>query len=269
MKNYICLTCGIQFAASEQPPDQCPICEDDRQYVNAQGQSWTTLAELQTDRHNLIKPLEAGLTGIGTEPRFAIGQRALLVQTPQENILWDCISLVDEATVTAIQALGGVAAMAVSHPHFYSSMVEWSHALGHVPIYLHAANRPWVMRPDPAIVFWEGETYSPLEGITLIHCGGHFEGSTVLHWAAGAEGQGALLTADTIYVASDRRYVSFMHSFPNLIPLPASAVRGIVAAVEPFAFERIYGGWFETVVATDGKAAVKRSAERYIKAIQG
>jgi hypothetical protein len=102
----------------------------------------------------------------------------------------------------------------------------------------------------------------------LIRCGGHFPGGTVLHWAAGAEGRGALLSGDILQVVSDRRYVSFMYSYPDLIPLPASAVRRIVAAVEPFQFDRIYGGWWGRAVATDAKAAVARSAERYIAAIE-
>ncbi|MBX0330447.1 hypothetical protein K2Z83_22575, partial [Oscillochloris sp. ZM17-4] len=145
---------------------------------------------------------------------------------------------------------------------------EWSRAFD-APIFLHADNRPWVMRPDPAITFWEGETYAPLPGLTLIRCGGHFPGSSVLHWADGADGRGALFTGDTMMVVSDRRYVSFMYSYPNLIPLSPSGVRRIVAAVEPFAFDRIYGSWDGKIVASDAKAAVHRSAERYIAHLQG
>jgi glyoxylase-like metal-dependent hydrolase (beta-lactamase superfamily II) len=163
--------------------------------------------------------------------------------------------------------LGGISAIAFSHPHYYSTMVEWSSAFDHAPIYIHAGDREWVMRPDPAIRFWEGETCQLQDGITLIHCGGHFAGSAVLHWAAGAGGRGALLTGDTIYVVTDRRYVSFMYSFPNLIPLSVPAVRKIVDAVEPFAYERLYSAWFDKVVLMDAKQAVRRSAERYIKAI--
>ena len=267
MSNFICITCGTQFAATEQPPEHCPICEDERQYINWNGQQWTTLDALRSERHNVLKWEEPNLLGIGSEPGFAIAQRALLVQAPDGNILWDCISLVDDETVTAIQALGGIKAIAISHPHFYSAMVEWSRAFGNIPIYLHAANREYVMRPDPAIVFWESETHALGVGITLVRCGGHFAGSTVLHWAAGAEGRGALLTGDTIYVVSDRRYVTFMYSYPNSIPLAAPAVQRIVQAVEPFAYDRLYSAWAGRVVASDAKAAVIRSAERYIRAI--
>ncbi len=118
-------------------------------------------------------------------PGFAIGQRALLVRTPNGNVLWDCISLLDEDTVEAVQKLGGISAIAVSHPHTVGSLVEWSHAFDYAPIYWHADNRRWVMRPDRAFEFWEGETCPLMDGITLVRCGGHFEGSTVLHWAAG------------------------------------------------------------------------------------
>src|SRR5436190_391043 len=128
MENFICKTCGTQFAATEQPPAHCPICEDERQYIGWQGQQWTTLADLRADHRHVIKTAEPNLIEIGTEPVFAIGQRALLVQAPGGNVLWDCLTLIDDATVAAVQALGGIAAIAISHPHYYSSMVEWSHA---------------------------------------------------------------------------------------------------------------------------------------------
>lgn len=268
MANYICTTCGAQFAATDDTPTHCPICRDERQYVNPNGQQWTTLEELQQNYHNAIKPVEPRLTGIDTHPTFAIGQRAMLVQTPQGNILWDCISLIDEPTVAAVNALGGIKAIAISHPHYYSSLVEWSHAFD-APVYLHAADREWVTRPDPAIQFWEGDTKSLVEGVTLIHTGGHFAGSSVLHWAGGAEGRGVLLTGDTIQVMADRRYVSFMYSYPNMIPLPAAAIKRIVEAVEPYQFDRIYGAWWDKVVSSDAKASVERSAKRYIQAIEG
>ncbi|MCB0171741.1 MAG: MBL fold metallo-hydrolase [Anaerolineae bacterium] len=267
MPNFICVTCGVQFAATDAPPQDCPICQDERQYVNWNGQQWTTLEALQNGRHNAVKSVESGLTGIGTDPRFAIGQRALLIQSAHGNILWDCISLIDAATIAAINELGGVTAMAISHPHFYSSMVEWSRAFD-VPVYLHVDNRPYVMRPDAAIEFWEGETRVLNPEVTLIRCGGHFPGSTVLHWT-GADGQGVLLTGDTIQVVQDRRYVSFMYSYPNLIPLPAAKVRRIVAAVEPYPFDRLYGGWWDLRIATDAKAAVSHSADRYCRIIEG
>jgi glyoxylase-like metal-dependent hydrolase (beta-lactamase superfamily II) len=267
VENYICETCGTQQAASAQPPAHCAICEDARQYIGWQGQRWTTLAALSRDHHNRVQLEEPGLTGIGTEPAFAIGQRALLVQTPAGNVLWDCITLLDAATIAAVRALGGIRAIAISHPHYYASMVEWARAFD-APVYLHAGDREWVLRPDPAILFWEGEEQRLWDDLTLIRCGGHFPGSTVLHWPAGAAGRGALLTGDTLMVASDRRYVSFMYSFPNYVPLSAPAVQRVVAALEPWPFDRIYGAWWDRVVADDARAAVARSAARYLAAIQ-
>lgn len=266
MPHYLCLTCGVQFSESNEPPAHCPICEDERQYIGWQGQRWTTLEQLRADHHSLIKTEESGLIGIGMEPAFAINQRAQVVQTPHGNVLWESTSLIDEAAIAQVKSLGGLTAIALSHPHYYSAMVEWSHAFD-VPIYIHAGDRQWVVRPDPAIVFWEGDRHSLNPDLTLIHCGGHFAGSAVLHWRSGADGRGVLLAGDTIYVVSDRRWVSFMRSYPNHIPLSASAVKQIMAAVEPFAFDRIYSAWFDRTLLTDAKAALHRSAERYIRAI--
>jgi hypothetical protein len=270
MDHHICVTCGAQYVAATEPPAHCRICEDERQYVGHEGQHWTTLAELAREHRNAVEPIDPGLTGFATEPRFAIGQQAHLIETPAGNVLWNCISLIDDDTVAAIEGRGGLAAIAVSHPHFFTGVAEWSRAFG-VPIFLHADDRAWVTRPDEAITFWEGDTADPLpgSGLTLIRCGGHFRGSCVLHWAAGAGGAGALLTGDTIQVVADRRWVSFMESYPNLIPLGASAIRNIVAAVEPYRFERLYGGWTGSVVTSGAKEAVRRSAERYLDRIGG
>ena len=267
MHNYICITCGHQFTESEGSPDRCPICEDDRQFVNPQGQSWTTLDELARVHHNVLRPLEAGLTGIGTEPKFAIGQRALLLQASRGNVLWDCVSLIDDSTIEAVENLGGISSLAMSHPHLFGSMVEWSRAFGNAPIYLHADHRPWVQRSDPVIEFWEGETLDLKEGVTLRRCGGHFEGSTVLLWPDGGNGHGVLLTGDTMYVSPDRRHVSFMYSYPNFIPLPASTVDRIVDSVMQLRFDRIYGHFFGLDIEADAKRVVQTSAERYKRAI--
>jgi hypothetical protein len=268
LTKYVCVTCGTQFADTPKEPDTCPVCDDDRQYVGPHGQQWTTLERLQEDHHTVFKPIEAGLTGVGVDPSFGIGQRALLVETPEGNVLWDCISLIDRATVAAVRDLGGIGAIAISHPHYYTSMVEWSRTFN-APIFLHAEERGWVMRPDDSVVFWEGETYPLLGGTTLIRCGGHFPGSLVLHWPAGCEGQGAMLTGDTIQVVADRRFVSFMYSYPNQIPLPSSAIRRITSAVEPFAYDRIYGAWWPAVIPSGARAAVIRSADRYVAALEG
>lgn len=233
MEHWICVTCGAQFAASQEPPAGCPICLDQRQYVGQQGQQWTTLARMRQEGYqNSITEEEPSLTGIVTQPSFAIGQRALLVQTDQGNVLWDCITYLDDQTVQAVQALGGISAIAASHPHLYGSMIEWAERF-QARIYLHEADRRWVMRPDERITFWSGETLPLLDDLTLIRLGGHFPGSTVLHWPQGAEGRGTLLTGDTIYVVADRAWVSFMYSYPNLIPLPAREIRRMRDAIAP------------------------------------
>ena len=261
---FICVTCGTQYPPSAHPPAVCAICGDERQYVGAGGQRWTDLEALRATHRNVFQRLEPDLMGIGTEPRFAISQRALLVRTPAGNVLWDCIALLDQATIDIITALGGVAAIAISHPHFYTTVVEWARAFG-CPVYLHARDRQWMMRPDPAITFWEGDTHALPGGLTLIRAGGHFAGGTVLHWPAGAGGRGALLSGDIIQVVADTRWVSFMRSYPNLVPLAPASVERIVARVAPFSFDRIYGAWWGLVVERDAEAAIRDSAERYIR----
>ena len=164
MPAFICSTCGTQYPASEAPPARCPVCEDERQFIPPEGQSWTTLERLRISHHNGFRQYEPGLIGIGTTPKFAIGQRALLLCTPEGNILWDCISLIDDATITIINRLGGLCAIAISHPHFYTTLVDWSRAFGNVPVYLHADDADWVRQPDSCIKFWQGDRIRVDEG---------------------------------------------------------------------------------------------------------
>lgn len=263
----ICTTCGTQLDRS-RVPEACPICADERQYVGWRGQEWTTLEELRETHRNRVAPEESNLFGIGTEPEFGLGQRALLVRTATGNVLWDCIALLDDETRDWIEALGGLSAIAISHPHYYTTMVEWARAFD-VPVHLHEADREWVQRPDPAIRFWSGEELEIAPGATLLRLGGHFAGGQVLHWADGAEGRGALLSGDIVQVVQDRRWVSFMYSYPNLIPLPAREVERIGSALEPWRFDRLYGAWWGREIPRDAHAAVQRSVHRYVAALKG
>ncbi|WDR01828.1 hypothetical protein PSQ19_14030 [Devosia algicola] len=267
MTPWICATCCVEFSPSLNPPARCPICEDERQYVGAGGQRWTSMSELGQSHTNQWVEIEPCLTGIGVNPSTGIGQRALLVQTDKGNVLWDCTPLITAETIAQIKSLGGVVAMTMSHPHFYAAMVSWSQALGGVPILLPEADKDHVMRPDPAITYWQGDALTIVPGVRAVRCGGHFAGSTVLHWAAGAGGDGILLTGDTIQVVPDAGWLSFMRSYPNLIPLPGHVVRQIAATVAPLEFDRLYGGWWDKFLLQGAHAAVQRSADRYVKAL--
>lgn len=266
LSHPICRTCGVQFEAGPAP-DRCPICEDDRQYVPPAGQQWTTIGALVDDAfRNRLAPEEYGLLGIGTEPRFAIGQRALLVPGAGGNLLWDCISLLDERTAGAVRDRGGVAAIAISHPHYYSSMITWSEAFGGVPVYVHERDRQWVQRAGN-VRFWSGDSIEVLPGRTLYRAGIHFAGGTILHWPDGAAGRGALLTGDIFQVVEDRRWLSFMYSYPNYIPEHPDTIRRAVQLVDPLDFAVIYGAWWGKVLTEDAKGAVLRSARRYFEHI--
>jgi glyoxylase-like metal-dependent hydrolase (beta-lactamase superfamily II) len=204
--------------------------------------------------------------GVGTTPSFGIGQRALLVRAPGGNVLWDCVSYLDDALREQIEQLGGISAIAISHPHFYGSMIEWAHAFD-APVYIHAADREWVAatRPDDAVVFWHGDTRQIGDGLTLINAGVHFDGGQVLHWRDADDGRGALFSGDIFQVVRDRRWVSFMYSYPNLIPERPRTIRRALALMEPFRFERVYGAWSDLIVHADGSDAIRRSADRYLR----
>jgi hypothetical protein len=269
MPAFICNTCGTQYAPGDKPPPACAICDDERQYVTPQGQSWTTLESLRGRSTNAWRELEPNLLSIVTFPAFGIGQRAQLLRTPHGNILWDCIALIDRATVELIDAMGGLKGIAISHPHYYTTMTEWSAAFGGIPVHLHQDDRKWIMRGGPTIQLWQGETKELLPGLTLIRCGGHYPGGQVLHWAAGAGGKGALLSGDIVQVVADNKSVSFMWSFPNFIPLSGPRVEGVIHALKPYRFDRIHGAFMDRTIWSDGKGVLERSAARYLKIIRG
>lgn len=200
-------------------------------------------------------------------PSFGIGQRALLIITLEGNMLWDCINLIDDTTADIVDALGGLRAIGISHPHYYTSMIGCSQTFDNAPIYLHQRDRQWVQRPHENINYCNKASLDLFGGITLYNTGGHFEGGTILHWPDGAEGQGALLTGDILQVVPDHRHISFMYSYPNHIPLNARAIDDITGVLKPLSYDRIYGAWWDQNILNGGKSAVRRSAKRYIKAI--
>ena len=268
MPVWICAACGNHHPAAASPPAVCAICADERQWVPPSGQRWTTLAELRAAGHQGdARELEPGLVGIGAKPPFAIGQRALLVRTPEGNLLWDPSGFIDDLAIQAVRDAGGARAVSASHPHFYGAIVEWSHALD-AEILLAEADAAWLTRPDAAVRAWSG-SLPVLPGVTLVQCGGHFAGSAVVHWAEGAGGAGALLSGDTILVTPGEDRVTFVRSAPNRLPLPERSVRGVVDAVRPYRFDRIYGGWWQPVLRHDAKRVVERSAERYVQWLRG
>jgi hypothetical protein len=189
-----------------------------------------------------------------------------LVRSAEGNLLWDPTGYLDDQLVMALQQLGGVAAVAASHPHMFGAQVEWSRAFGGVPVYVQAADQEWLQRHDAVVTMWE-EKAEILPGVTLHRIGGHFAGSAVAHFF-GADGRGVLLTGDTVMGTPDEHWVSFMRSFPNHIPLSAAAVAKVADRVLALDFDRLYDN-FGGRVTTDGTEWVRRSADRYMGWVRG
>jgi glyoxylase-like metal-dependent hydrolase (beta-lactamase superfamily II) len=265
---WVCPVCGANYPPSPAPPARCPLCEDERQWVPPTGQVWKTMAELAESGYaSEVRDVEADLFGVGVRPGVGVGQRALIVRTREGNLLWDPPAFIDQSAIDAVRELGGLAAVSSSHPHMYGAIVEWSHAFG-AEILLPEVDADWLMRPDPAVRSWSG-SLEALPGVTLVQCGGHFPGSAVVHWSAGAEGGGALFVGDTLFVTAGGDRVSFIWSAPNRLPLPEREVRRVVDALAPYDYQRIYGGWWDPVIGRDADRIVERSAARYIEIVRG
>ncbi len=266
MPVWICRTCAVEHPDTSAPPGSCAVCSDERQYVRPAGQRWTTMDELATEgHHGTVGEVEPGLLRVTVAPKVGIGQRALLVQTPGGNLLWDPTGYVDDELAAAVAEAGGVTAIAASHPHMFGAQVAWADRFD-APVWVQAADRSWVQREDPRIQTWD-ESTEVAPGVTLHRIGGHFPGSAVAH-LRGADGRGVLLTGDTVAGTPDEHWVSFMRSFPNQVPLSASVVRRVADRVLALDFDRLYDN-FGGQVLTDAHAWVERSAERYIRWVRG
>ncbi|HEX5857916.1 MAG TPA: hydrolase [Microbacterium sp.] len=265
MSFWICATCAVEHA---ERIEVCAICADDRQWVPADGQRWTTLAEMADAGYRTeVEEVEPDLWAITSSPDAGIGQQSKLLRTDEGCLLFDPIGFLDDAAVHRIREIGPVAAIVASHPHMYGVQVEWSRALGGAPVLVAERDRDWVARPDTAIRTWTDDT-EILPGVTLTQPGGHFPGSAVVHWAAGADGKGALLSSDTIFANPDRVSVSFMRSYPNRLPLSGAVVDRVAQHVSRFDFDRLYGN-FDNVIPTDAREIVRRSADRHIGWVRG
>ncbi len=256
----ICATCAVEH--DDPVPAVCRICDDHRQYLPAGGQAWTSLDELAASGQSLvIESLEPEAWALTTSPNVGIGQHAVLVRTPQGSLLWDPPGYVDDATVAAIGALGPVIAVAASHPHMFGVQIEWARRLGDVPVLVCEADASWLGRRNDLVDLWSGSR-EIAPGLTLHQVGGHFVGSAVAHWAAGADGRGVLLTGDTVFPNPDRRSIGFMRSYPNHLPLSGAVALRIAEQLEALDFDRIHGN-FGNVTDSDARRILRFSAERH------
>ena len=256
----LCNACGTSYAVDTATPECCKICLDERQYVPVTGQQWIHRDQLTATHRNQWTLHQDKLFSLQTVPDFAIGQRAFIIQTPEGNILWDCIACLDDASKALIHALGGLSAIALSHPHYYTTMQDWA-AEFNAPIYLHSDDQQWIMRSSPAIKLWQGESLSLTSQIRLVRLGGHFAGGSVLHWETE---EGVLLAGDIIQVTPGADGVSFMWSYPNLLPLSAHSVRSISDRLAPLPFSRIYGAFSGQDILQQGNDIVRRSSAKYL-----
>ncbi|NYI72248.1 hypothetical protein GGQ54_002808 [Naumannella cuiyingiana] len=259
-----CRTCAVEYA--EPLPDVCPICADERQYVPATGQAWTTGEELRAAGTRIAVADHGGYWGLTAEPQVGIGQTAMLVPTPDGALLWDPPGYLDDASV-AFAREHGVRWIAASHPHMFGAQLDWSAALGDATVLVNAADAGWLGRRGPAIEEWSGELRLADE-LVLRQLGGHFPGSAVAHWAAGQGGAGVLFAGDTIAPNPDRRTVTFMRSFPNRLPLSAAVVERIAARVADLRYDTIWHN-FGGAVSGGADRAVQESAQRYAAWVRG
>lgn len=257
----ICSTCGTYFPTATAP-ELCPICNEERQYIPEGGQGWTKPDELHNTHHISINQLKENLYELEIAPMFAIGQRALLVLSENGNVLWDCIPMLDEATIDFIESKGGLTAIAFSHPHYYSNMNDWADVFD-CPVYIHENDAPYIIQKSPNIQLWQGEESVLWDGIKIMLIGGHFEGSSNLH-VPFLSGDGAILCGDTLFLSPSKKHFSVMRSYPNKIPLPLSEIRRIKKRITNIPVDSFYGYVKAQNLDANVKQIFAASMERYL-----
>ena len=254
----LCKACGTSYEVADALPEHCDICQDERQYVPATGQEWVDFAALCASHTNKWRQHDSTLLSIRTVPGFAIDQRAFILRTPEG------IATLDDATKMLITSLGGLKAIAISHPHYYTTMQDWADEFN-APIYLHANDRKWVMRDSPWIKFWDGDTLELTRDVSVIRLGGHFAGGCVLHWA---RDEGVVLSGDIVQVTPGAHAVSFMWSYPNMLPLPAATVSDITHRLSTVKFKQLYGAFEGKDITKNADDIVQRSGEKYVSCLK-
>lgn len=264
---WSCVTCGVERGPSVHEPARCDVCEDERQYVPASGQRWTTLDRLRADGHRVTVSPESERFWLVGAAEVGIGQQAALVQTEAGNLLFDPPGLIDDDSVERVRELGGVAAVVASHPHMYGAQSVWSAAFDDAPIWIAESDREWLGVTTPAVRTWT-EPFDVLPDIRLEQVGGHFRGSTVALWSdAPGLGRGVLLAGDAIFPVADGG-VTFLRSYPNRIPLSAAVVRRIADQVGRWEYDHLYNN-FGTGIGPRADAIVQASARRYVDWVSG
>ncbi|MCM6778366.1 hydrolase [Nocardia sp. CDC159] len=267
MTTWICDGCGLEHPDSAAPPPHCVLAsaavgDEERGDLGPHGR-WTTHAELARQPHRIVhRDHGRGVHSLRREPRLAIGHWSFLVQTPHGNLLWDPPAYLDDEIAGLVGELGGIAAIATSHPHMFAAQITWSHAFGRVPVLVNELDREWLPRPDPVVRFWTGHA-EPLPGLELIHTGGHMRGSCVARTP-----DGTLLSGDTIAGCLDPNWVSFQRNVPRHVPLSPTAVRRIVDTLASYDYDRLYTLGGDTL-DHDAKQTVESAATRHIRWVSG
>jgi hypothetical protein len=260
-QSKICATCGTHYSASDHY-DLCPICADDRQYIPEGGQRWTLPEELAGKHSVRTHRLHENVYELEIAPAFAIAQRAFLILSPQGNILWDCIPLLNEPTVEFIKAHGGLRAIAFSHPHYYSNMNVWADTFD-CPIYIHHTDEQWIFGKGGRVELWRGGEKVLWDGMRLINVGGHFPGSSILHVPA-LSPEGTVFSGDTLVIAPNKQHIAVMYSYPNRMPLPRHEVERIRQQVEVLQFDALYSFMRDLNLTKNVKEIFNTSMERYL-----
>ncbi len=254
----ICNACGTKFPV-ETLPKLCPICEDDRQFIPDGVQIWMNSAELAKDHRVVIREINRNLYELKLAPTFAIGQRAFLVISPEGNILWDCVPLLDKNASDIIESKGGLKAIAFSHPHFYSNMNDWAKKFD-CPIYIHQADEQWIFDKSELVKLWSGLEKELWNGIKLHNIGGHFAGSSIIQLS----GSKTILCGDTFVLSPSKKHLAAMHSYPNKIPLPIAEIERIKTRMKPIEFDILHA-WHDTQsLESDAKMVLENSLARYL-----
>ena len=261
IKPLFCSTCGTKFVDQKNTSVNCPVCSNDRQYLPAKGQSWTKPEDLQNSFSNLITRINDNLYEIKTIPKFAIGQRAFLILTPNGNILWDCILLLNESTIAFNKSKGGLKAIAISHPHYYSSINDWAEVFN-CPVYIHQNDEEFIFTKGPNITLWEGGEKELWDSMKIKNIGGHFPGSSILIVPFLSPG-GTILCGDTFYISPSKTHVSVMYSYPNFIPVSLSEIKRINGSMNNIPFDTLLGAFDNQKISPNAKEILHASLEKY------
>ena len=234
LSHFACANCGF-WQLHFDPPD-CPVCTDVRNDLPEDGWHFLPEREVADTHEGDAKQIADDLWAFTTTPHLGLGGTGWLIVRDGGNIAFEAAPFYSDAMLARIEALGGIAMLAASHPHGYGALHQLQTAFDPT-LALHRDD----LRYSKAfrVTAPYDDTLELVPGYTLHHVGGHYAGQAALHDAKAKR----LFCGDMFKIDQDETgrstHVSSHKAFHKDIPLTHGELQHYRDVIAPLDFEAV------------------------------